>query len=321
MKDVSNVEPAYLISLHFYAAISMEMCARPLNTPSTYRADLFQQARNHYDRASQLVRDAEESAQSKFRASFSLLSLSSPHSPSGSTSSRAWTSETGLSSPTPSVCSSEDLNPRLHQSHFPSPPNLSSFPKPAPRKKVSFELPKDEPAILEPYIRPDSPTLGFDDEYFVTGLARQDLPRIPTCSKKSPVSGPTLHQAGDDDATPRALRDFYSLGHLSQGPLDVESEFDRRSFQLDKSTSRYCEHLSNLKSRLARHRANLEDIIETPVGEGDIADRSSTPVDDGTRCLDRKARIERLRRSGWQRKRFDPSRYEALRNAALSELS
>lgn len=313
----SNVEPAYLISLHLYAATAMEMSARPLSSPSTYRADLFQQARNHYDQATHLIRDAEELVQSKYRASFSLLSLSSPHSPSGSTSSRAWTSETGLSSPAPSVCSSEDLNARLHQSHLPSPPSLSSFPGPA-RKKVSFEPPKEDPPIFEPYIRPDSPTLGFDDEYFITGFSRQDLPDIPSCSKKSPISSPTLHEV-DEDATPRASQDFHRLG---QGFLAVEPEFDRRSFQLDNSASRYCAHLFNLKSRLVQHRASLEAVLETPASrESEIADCSSTSSGDDTRALDRRARIERLRKSGWQRKRFDPSRYEALRNAALAELN
>jgi hypothetical protein len=314
----SNVEPAYLISLHFYAATAMEMCARPLSTLSTYRADLFQQARNHYERATHLIRGAEESAQSKVRTSLPLSSHSSPQSPSGSTSSRAWTSDTGFSSPAPSVCSSEDLNARLHQSHFSSPPSLSTFSRPA-RKKVSFELPKDHPPIFEPYIRPDSPTLGFDDEYFVTGFVRQDLPEIPSCSKKSPVHSPTIHQVDDDDATPMASRDFY---YLSRTSLDVESEFDRRSFELNSSASRYCAHLASLKSRLLQHRASLEAVIEAPtVSESEITDRSPTPLGDDIRALDRMARIERLRKTGWQRKRFDPSRYEALRNAALAELN
>jgi hypothetical protein len=39
------------------------------------------------------------------------------------------------------------------------------------------------------------------------------------------------------------------------------------------------------------------------------------------RALDLKARIERLRAEGWQRKRFDPRRYDALCEAALADLA
>ena len=38
------------------------------------------------------------------------------------------------------------------------------------------------------------------------------------------------------------------------------------------------------------------------------------------KSADIKARIERLRATGWQRKRFDAGRYEALREQVLSEL-
>jgi hypothetical protein len=35
---------------------------------------------------------------------------------------------------------------------------------------------------------------------------------------------------------------------------------------------------------------------------------------------DKQARIERLRRCGWQRKRFDPRKYEELRDSVMAEL-
>ncbi|KJR84880.1 uncharacterized protein SPSK_09219 [Sporothrix schenckii 1099-18] len=313
-KDVSDVEPAYLISLHFYAATAMEVCARPLSSPSAYRARLLQEAREHYGQASHLIHDAEVLVQSRVRASFTLPPLSNLHSPSSSISSRVWTSETGFSSPTPSVTYSEDLNAGLHQLEFSLPPSLSFSLGPA-RKKVSFELPGKDTPIFEPYIRPDSPTLGFD-EYFVTGLARQNLPETPSCSKKSI---PTLQRANNEDATPRASKNF---NHLSHGVLDLEAGFNGRSCKLDNSASRYCAHLANLKCRLEQHKANLEAVIETPpTGDNDIAENINlVPPGEVAHGLDRKTRIERLRKQGWQRKRFDPSRYEALRNAALAEL-
>jgi len=43
---------------------------------------------------------------------------------------------------------------------------------------------------------------------------------------------------------------------------------------------------------------------------------SSTPGENGAL----RERIERLRANGWRRKRFDPKKYEALRESVLDEL-
>ncbi|CAK7228995.1 hypothetical protein SEUCBS140593_007098 [Sporothrix eucalyptigena] len=93
---------------------------------------------------------------------------------------------------------------------------------------------------------------------------------------------------------------------MGQGALGGYTDAAPRSLQIDRSA----------------HRANLDLVLDTaPNGDSELSDHSSTPIDDESHALDRKARIERLRRNGWQRKRFDPSRYEALRAAALAELN
>ncbi|CAK7564990.1 MAG: hypothetical protein SEPTF4163_002896 [Sporothrix epigloea] len=293
----------------------MEMCARSLSTHSTYRAGLFQLAREHYDDAAGLIRDAEESALYKTRSSPLLPPLSRPQSP-GSTSSRAWTSNTGCSSPTLSVCSSEDLNARLAQSRSSVQGRFLALTKPV-RKKVAFELPKEELVRPEPYIRPDSPTLGFDDEYFVTGLSRQVLPDIPSCPK-SPLPSSLPCRSDDENATSGASSNFYNADH---GVSAAEADVDRRHLQTESSADRYCAHLSDLRFRVAQHKAKLNMIDAVLGNDGGTTNHCPTPVEDGQQALERKARIERLRKNGWQRKRFDPSRYEALRNAALAELS
>ncbi len=300
----SNVEPAYLIYMHFYAATSMELCVRSLPTTSPYRARLLQQARTHYDRAAALVQRAEESVTSKTRPSSVTSTSSSLHSPAGSVSSRAWTSETGISSPTHSICSFEDLTSKSQHARSPSIETLSTPVK----KKVSFSLPRE--IRSEPFIRPDSPTLGFDDEYFTSALARPELPKVPQ-RPQSPEAAREFDE-DEDETTPRAVtrppNPFDDLGH---------------SFILVGSVNRYCEHLAELKSQLASHSFNLETLLEHPSNDDETSQDwpPLSPTSDEMRSLDRQARIERLRQSGWQRKRFDPSRYEKLRDTVLAELA
>ncbi|EMR61536.1 hypothetical protein UCREL1_11529 [Eutypa lata UCREL1] len=52
----------YRIYLHFYAASSFEMGARPLSTSSPFRGQLLRDARSHYDRAAALIEATEEEA-------------------------------------------------------------------------------------------------------------------------------------------------------------------------------------------------------------------------------------------------------------------
>ncbi|KAH8889553.1 hypothetical protein GQ53DRAFT_600533, partial [Thozetella sp. PMI_491] len=275
LKDKTHVEPVYLVYLHFYAALSLEMCARPL-AASPYQTSLFDQARTHFDRASELIQAAEAAAPTKPRA-FSVLSSrsSSCHSPSESISSRAWTVGT---SPTNSVCSFEDLSSKAQKSKR--------------AKKVSFSLPlpqeEEEPVfrIPEPYIRPDSPTLGFEDDYFHAGAARQELPELP---QAKPIELPLQ----------------------SEVPLLPEDD----DMFMARSVSRYCETLADLKTQLANHAASLHESRRGSIIGPLVAEKEDL------RVLDRQARIERLRKSGWQRKRFDARRYEELCDAVMAELA
>lgn len=283
----------------------MEMCTRLWLGPNTHRDSLIRQARNHYDQAAVLIGNAEETVVSRSRSSSAMSSVSSLHSPSGSVSSRAWTPETAFSSPTASVCSSEDLIARSQQSQtmVDSPP-----PRPA-RKKVSFELPQ-ESAPTGPFIRPDSPTLGFDDEYFTSALFRTALPEVP----QRPQTPECAQLDADVELTPRALKEQGDI-------LDSDRDHILDSFLMHSSEHRYCLHLSALKTQVSLHKASLDAMSENqPSENNELLIRAATPISVELRDLDKKARIARLRMSGWQRKRFDPRRYEALRMSALAEL-
>lgn len=312
IKETSQVEPAYLMYLHFYAAASMEMCTRPLPLTSPYRTDLLRQASSHYEQAASLVQAAEDSVAARTRSGSASSTHSSCHSPYGSVSSRTWTADTSLSSPTNSVCSFDDLATKSQSSPHRTLKRI---------KKVSFSLPKEEETfrIPEPLIRPDSPTLGFDDEYFHAGAALKTLPEPPR---------------------PKLIAEELPLVP-EDGPLGVnqdEEEDDDDPFPVERSVHRYNEHLSSLRAQLASHSAHLATLLaggggsaSPPQAETSVPllplsllplprpRRDSVGVD--PRALDKQARIDRLRRSGWQRKRFDARRYEDLCEAVMAELS
>ncbi|KAK0729063.1 hypothetical protein B0T21DRAFT_413166 [Apiosordaria backusii] len=301
IKEKSQIEPVYLIYLHFYAATSLEICARPLPSSSQVRTDLLHQARSHFNRASALINAAEESVVSKVRSSSSVSSRgSSCHSPSSSISSRAWTPET----PTESVSSCEDLSGR------------DSSPKRV--KKVSFSLPKEEPIqieIPEPMIRPDSPTLGFDDFYFSSPVLQQKLPEPPVSPKFQEVEYPlhTIHESEDENENELP----------SPSPSETSEEDDENTYMISQTVDRCCEHLSGLRKQLNRHSANLDQWLRSPQPPSLVATtraRSGSAAEE-LRMLDKQARIERLRKINWERRRFDPTRYEELCEEVMAELS
>ncbi|KAG8164854.1 hypothetical protein KVR01_005129 [Diaporthe batatas] len=334
-KDLSMVQPAYLIYLNFYAAASLEMCARPLQPGSSYRATLLQQARGHYSAAQSLIKQAEEVAVAQSRSTSAASSLPSLHSPSGSVSSRAWTPESCLMAPTwtHSRKSSLQQEPR-------------SGGRERPKKKVSFELPKDKDRwsfrLPEPIVRPDSPTLGFDDEYFASGASRQDLPELPLAAGKrwseqdiefeplevSPASSPPPMPSISEDEEPSPSSSPSSEGFGPDacpfgqfGAVDTESA---------RSVSRYCETLSSLKTQVDSHMASLNQLLQSDeqllqhnqlLQSPLLYDATAVDDDEEARSLDRMARIDKLRMNGWKRKRFDASRYELLCETAMAELN
>ena len=313
IKDASQVEPVYLIYLHFYAATSMEICARPLPLASPMRANLLQQARAHFDKASTLINAAEDSVLRKFRpGSVASSRGSSCHSPSGSVSSRAWTTDTHMSSPTESECSFDDLA----RPKSPRQPPVKRI------KKVSFSLPKDTlltitttttTTTIEPFIRPDSPTLGgFDDMFFNPSPPPQkDLPDLPLNSR------------------PAADLDLFPLQTIPESDPEEEEESPSPYLATARSVDRCCEHLASLRAHLARHAVDVDQMLLAPGISVSPPSDASSSVSSSPRPLSpaafeteetRAARIERLRRGGWRRKRFDASRYEVLCQAVLAEM-
>jgi hypothetical protein len=172
---------------------------------------------------------------------------------------------------------------------------------------VSFSLPEEEEEafrIPEPFIRPDSPTLGFDDDYFHGGHDLRDLPELP---KPKPME--------------------------LELPLKPEhSMLEEDSFLVERSVHRYNEHLSSLRAQIASHSSHIETLLSSkaPQPSDLLISESRRESGDGSRgwspsgdlrALDKQARIARLRQSGWQRKRFDARRYEDLCDAVMAELS
>jgi hypothetical protein len=187
-------------------------------------------------------------------------------------------------------------------------------------------------------IRPDSPTLGgFEDAFCFS-------PTTPTSPKA--MADHQLH-----NLLPQPKFQEIELPPLQPIPESVESEAeDEQSEQHDnnsnnnntylvaRSVDRCCEHLASLRAQLARHSTSLHDLLASdPSSHSEISTTTATPATrlpvavaaaanggsgNGTASAEeaRRARIERLRRSGWQRKRFDGSRYEVLCEEVLAEL-
>jgi hypothetical protein len=114
---------------------------------------------------------------------------------------------------------------------------------------------------------------------------------------------------------------------------------DDAFFRVERSVHRYNATLSRLRSQLASHSQNLgaqlvmaADLSEsrpstptTPTSPGLGSPRSFTFEKSPTanaeaRAAEKQARIERLRKNGWVRKRFDGRRYEELAREVLAEL-
>ncbi|KAI0848954.1 hypothetical protein F5Y00DRAFT_78759 [Daldinia vernicosa] len=376
LKDTSNVEPLYLIYLHFYAASSFELCARPLSCSSTYRTRLLSDAEIHYSKAETLIQNTEENITRKTRSASSCSTTSSLHSPGLSPSVRSSGSSTTFSSPRTSVCSTGDEAV------------IKPSPKPVvkAKKKVSFsgltDLIEFQP---EPYIRPDSPTLGWEDDIFphhsdssLPLFSANKLKSAPLSKSESKEQEPEPSFEPQPTIPERPIpRDSQSAEELSI----VDDKFDLDAFLQTRSMNRMCAQLSALRSQISWHRDGVQALLAEPndtpeipasASSGDVSPIPSSPlgamrltrantlpVEVGSdsppwtapgqrdrftdspgpdsprvisrpasaasaiRCTDEalKQRIERLRANGWQRKRFDSRRYEALREQVLGELA
>ncbi|KHN96251.1 uncharacterized protein MAM_05837 [Metarhizium album ARSEF 1941] len=278
--ELDQANPVYLVYLHFYAATALEVQALTIHHSSPSRAALLKQAYDHLSTASKLAKHADEDmSRPTSRFSSALSGLHSPglHSPAGSDSS-ASTAFTTRSSTTASVCSVDEVA-------------LKPCPTPRPKKRVAF---CDKP-MVEPIIRPDSPTLGFDE-----WLGRSSPePVYPESILKSVK--PSLSVVVSAPLAPASP----SLGDVE----DVDPFFYTRSIH------RFCTILSSIRRQITAHMTTLELEIS--------ACRIPTVPAHSNRelkALDVKARIERLRACGWKRTRFDAQRYERLTENALADM-
>jgi hypothetical protein len=218
-------------------------------------------------------------------------------------------------------------------------------------KKVSFSLPpgskyadevETEPdqrlaafRFPEPVVRPDSPTLGFDEDYFKAGVAMCELPETP---KDKAVELPTVIGTTPKEKELPLVPEEHCLAPAR--------EDDNEVVRVERSVHRYNETLTDLRQQLTSHAVNVQTQLamtpiassrpSTPTSLGLLGSPgspkfnvspvrfspsscSSSPLSDA-KALDRQERIERLRKNGWRRKRFDPSRYEELAKEVLAEL-
>ncbi|KAL6403686.1 uncharacterized protein AUP68_13054 [Ilyonectria robusta] len=291
LRDASTVKPAYLIYLHFYAASAQEMMSRGLHHASTARVNFLHQARDHYLKASHLIAtlDAEEAAMNPSFLRYSDSSLVYDYDYSGS--------PTSILSSQPSAMWSPSL-----RSRGPSPASSS-------RSSIEYSHSQIKPLkLLKPLkrtsnshsqvsVRPDSPTLGiapFADSSFQDLL--DAMPSPPT----SPGIQPDLPSPAEAAES--------APSEPAEQPLPNVNAM-HRSFAL----------LSGLQRQITRHLS----FIETDLAQARNPPPTATNLglrDDERRALDLQARVERLRASGWQRRRFDFQRYEQLREKAMADM-
>lgn len=255
------------------------MQTRNLQHTSPYRLKLLQQAREHYQIASDLA--VEEDAALRRPFSRTLSPVPSLHSSFDSEGSYS-TVSTRMSSPAPSLSSLDGC--------MKSPESIGK-----PKKRVAF---RDVP-IYEPIIRPDSPTLGFDDWF-----SRPSSPEVVP----EPVAMPRYAQSEEKPlpALPLPSPTMMELQH-EEDPIDL--------FLRERSIHHFCTILNSMLRQIQTHMAALDnDIIAA------MDPRPPHIMTEELRALEIRTRIERLRANGWQRPRFNARRYETLREDALADM-
>ncbi|KAI1279971.1 hypothetical protein F5Y07DRAFT_19177 [Xylaria sp. FL0933] len=282
LKDTSNIEPLHLIYLHFYAASSFEWCARPLSSSSTYRAELLHNAQTHYAEAEVLIAGMEWNVAERAR---SPSLITSPDSPSFSASPRVPDlSSTASSSPRTSVFCLDDEPPA----------KATRKVRPKSKKKVSFSsLPQLFEFQPEPYIRPDSPTLGWEDPFFTAPSHEIDTPPLSMSPKKQSSPASIIKTPCEAKAShPRimSVAEFESKSSLefctrastpvaarfsdkSNPEQEYNQErcstpsnhtFDLESFLQTRTLNRFRGQLSALRDQVSRHRAVVDGLLAAP---------------------------------------------------------
>lgn len=269
IRQLTHLQAAHLIYLHFYAACALEMQFRSMQH-SSHRLKLLKQARDHLARAFALVKIEDEDINSRWRSS-SAASSYNMHSPCSSTSTR-------VLSPTPSLTFSDCETKPV---------------KVKRRKRVRFSNPiVAEPTIIEPIIRPDSPTLGFDE----------------TTNDVSPEHGFVAPMV--------EMKSAFASSSPTDGFVENHNMFDFEDpFARDRSIHRYSTILDSLRRQIATHLATVDAEVAAAATMA-----PQVPSNEELRALELQTRIARLKANGWQRRRFDASRYEALRERAMADL-
>lgn len=291
MKDSHKPETACLVYLRFYAASALELQVRSLHHTSPYRMKLLLQARDHYRAASDLAKEDEATKRRPPSRS------SSRHTPFGSDASFS----------TISSRSSASLSISSLDSCLKSPGS-----RPKQKKRVAFcDVPSYEPlheSTFEPFIRPDSPTLGFDDDDW---CVRQPTPEPPAL-----YSAPLRPSSGKSQfPLPSPTNsEFSSIQDDDDNYFDTPTAAD--SFLHARSVHHYCTVLASLQRQITSHLEWLERDLAA-------AENPQPPqiLSEEMRSLELRSRIERLRANGWKRQRFDYRKYEALRERALEDIN
>lgn len=190
---------------------------------------------------------------------------------------------------------------------------------------------------------PDIPTvkrsLPPQDLEFVSSAP----PSMPSISERDELSPIDSTDSPSTDDSNGGEYPFFQMG-------DVESA---------RSLGRYCETLSALKIQVSSHLAALDSLLEkdltarpeSPILHdagslmaaslnrmslqngrhsrvGSVSGPSASSAmgfaeaeENEDKARERKARIDRLKMSGWRRKRFDASRYEVLCDVVMTELN
>ena len=164
-----------------------------------------------------------------------------------------------------------------------------------PVKQVSFS----NAPLAEPFIRPDSPTLGFDEWL---GRSTPDLMVTETLVQPDP---------------PQPIPPLQLFPGCSSYDEEMHQQSDEEAQELPPSVSLSCYKglLASLGQQIARHGACLDADIaaaKDPV--------PSLPTNEEMRALELRSRIDRLRASGWPRRKFDARRYEALRDDVAADM-
>ncbi|KAH7364541.1 hypothetical protein BKA65DRAFT_546416 [Rhexocercosporidium sp. MPI-PUGE-AT-0058] len=336
IKDPYGVHPLYSIYLSFFAASSLEMTASTLHNNSSTKLPLFQESLAFYQKAESFVEYASfssdpniafatrqismyghashSSISSSIRSSvdsvFSQASTSSMYSASSSIYGDSPTfEESSLKRSASNSSSEESEGSRRRSGRFQN-----------RRKKVSFSL--------------QLPTLDSETSLELSPKSLNPNAAIANASSSIPDASTLL----DAFPAPPSVETSPCRGSASS-PTKSPRRESLSTFFHSQSVARYRKHLTSLKTQLGFHISSIHDQISslsevrrprrsnTPTqysfeaGESEEKGRGVSGAEKESRRPELRERIEKLKESGWKRKRFDGERYRVLCEKALDEVN